>query len=78
MWDIVDDQPGGTDSSKQYQSVPDGDPGHTLFLFPRFISFGSERVSSKKALGTIPFYIENIAKGWSRVPEHRVGSGFQG
>ena len=67
----------GTDSSKLYQSVPAGNPGHTLFLFPRFVSVEFKRVSSKKAEGANPFYTENIAKGWSRVPEHRAGSGFQ-
>ena len=36
-----------------------------------------KRVSSKRAEGANPFYTENIAKGWCRVPEHREGSGFQ-
>ena len=41
------------------------------------MSVGLESVSSKIALGAIPFCIESIAKGWNRVTEHKVGYGFQ-
>lgn len=64
--------------SKHSQSFLAGDSAHTLCLSPALLSVGPESVSSKTALGATPSCIDSLAKGWSRVPEHRVGSGFQG